>query len=291
MPGKSWAFPGTTRAPRWKVKMPYWFEDCSLDLDRQELLRNGARVAVEPGVLDLLGYLIANRARVVSKDELIAQVWGGRIVSESTLSSRIAIVRQVIGDDGERQRLIRTISRKGFRFVGDVRESAAGHGAELAAAPAGAAPATTPPPMTVLVVDDHALIREALRAVLLGLGRAVTVVEAANAAQAMRTIAEDPGIALVLLDLKLPDRDGFEVLAELRERHASTAVVVLSASEARDDMARALDLGALGFIPKSASGEVMRSAFNLILAGGVYVPPEILGPRPSQPQDRTNRKT
>ena len=80
MPGKSCAFPGTTPAPRRKVKMPYWFENCSLDPDRQELVRNGARVAVEPGVLDLLRYLIANRARVVSKDELIAQIWGGRIV-------------------------------------------------------------------------------------------------------------------------------------------------------------------------------------------------------------------
>src|SRR4029077_17653803 len=88
----------------------------------QELSRNGERVAVEPGVLDLLRYLIANREHVVSKDDLIAHVWGGRIVSESTLSSRIATVRQAIGDDGKRQRLIRTVARRGFRFVGNVQE-------------------------------------------------------------------------------------------------------------------------------------------------------------------------
>ena len=83
--------------------------------------------------------------------------------------------------------------------------------------------------------------------------------------------------------MKLPDRDGFDVLAELRTRHAATSVVVLSASDSRDDIARALDLGALGFIPKSASREVMLSALSLIFAGGIYVPPEILRPREPKP--------
>jgi DNA-binding NarL/FixJ family response regulator len=79
-----------------------------------------------------------------------------------------------------------------------------------------------------------------------------------------------------LLDLHLPDRSGFEVLAELRERHPSISIVVLSASEDRDSIAKALELGALGFIPKSAPREVMLGAFRLIFAGGIYVPPEIL---------------
>jgi TolB-like protein len=79
-------------------------------------------VPVEPQVLDLLFYLIRNRERVVSKDDLIAQVWNGRIVSDSTLTSRITAVRKAIGDNGEDQRLIRTVARKGLRFVGDVRE-------------------------------------------------------------------------------------------------------------------------------------------------------------------------
>ena len=81
-------------------------------------------IALEPQVFDLLVYLVQNRDRVVSKDDLIAAVWGGRIVSESTLTSRINAVRKAVGDSGEEQRLIRTIARKGFRFVGEVTESA-----------------------------------------------------------------------------------------------------------------------------------------------------------------------
>ena len=101
--------------------MIYQFADCSLDVERQELRRGAELVDVEPQVLDLLQYLIRNRERVVSKDDLIEHVWHGRIVSESTLTSRITAARQAIGDSGDQQRLIRTIARKGIRFVGEVR--------------------------------------------------------------------------------------------------------------------------------------------------------------------------
>jgi adenylate cyclase len=103
----------------------YQFEDYRLDGDRQELRRGTARVDVEPQVLDLLQYIIRNRERVVSKDDLIEHVWHGRIVSDSTLTSRITTARQAIGDSGDQQRLIRTIARKGIRFVGEVREQSA----------------------------------------------------------------------------------------------------------------------------------------------------------------------
>src|SRR5215203_3324155 len=95
-----------------------------LDIDRRELRRGSALVPVEPQVFDLLIYLIQNRDRVVSKDDLIAGVWGGRIVSESTLSSRINAARKAVGDSGGQQGLIRTIARKGIRFVGTVEEQA-----------------------------------------------------------------------------------------------------------------------------------------------------------------------
>src|SRR5580693_8011391 len=93
-----------------------------LDVGRRELLRGGHRVAVQPQVFDLLVHLVQNRDRVVSKDDLIALVWGGRIVSESTLTSRINAARTAIGDSGKNQKLIRTIPRKGVRFVGAVTE-------------------------------------------------------------------------------------------------------------------------------------------------------------------------
>jgi DNA-binding NarL/FixJ family response regulator len=130
----------------------------------------------------------------------------------------------------------------------------------------------------ILVVDDHFLIREALRGFLERLKSNATILEAVSGHQAMQLIAEHADIRLVLLELNLPDRDGFLVLSELRERHPAISVVVLSARQDRDSMARALDLGALGFIPKSERREVMLSALDLVLAGGVYIPPEILLP-------------
>jgi DNA-binding winged helix-turn-helix (wHTH) protein len=98
------------------------FGDHRLNVDRRELWRGAEPVAVEPQVFDLLVYLVRNRDRVVSKDDLLAAVWGRGTVSESTLTSRISAVRKAVGDSGEAQRLIRTVPRKGLRFVGPVRQ-------------------------------------------------------------------------------------------------------------------------------------------------------------------------
>ncbi len=108
--------------------MQFLFEDYVLDLDRRELTRGSKAVAAGPQVFDLLVYLIQNREHVVSKDNLLDVVWGGRIVSESTLTSHINAVRKAIGDSGEEQRLVRTIARKGFRFVGEVKQADAADG-------------------------------------------------------------------------------------------------------------------------------------------------------------------
>ncbi len=105
-------------------KVKYFFTDHVLDTDRRELRRGSEAIAVEPQVFDLLRYLVENRDRVVSKDDLIASVWCGRIVSDSTLTSRINAARRAVGDSGDEQKLIRTIARKGLRFVGEVRAQA-----------------------------------------------------------------------------------------------------------------------------------------------------------------------
>ena len=125
--------------------MRFAFEDHMLDLDRRELTRGCDAVAVGPQVFDLLVHLVRNRERVVSKDNLIDAVWGGRIVSESTLTSHINAVRKAIGDTGEEQRLVRTIARKGYRFVGEVRESDVSERPDLAAPHVPAAPALSIP--------------------------------------------------------------------------------------------------------------------------------------------------
>ncbi|MET4198097.1 winged helix-turn-helix domain-containing protein [Bradyrhizobium sp. LA6.12] len=101
--------------------MQFMFRDHLLDTDRRELSREQVPVAVEPQVFDLVVHLMENRDRVVSKDELIDKIWHGRSVSESTLTSRINAARKAIGDSGANQALIRTIARKGFRFVGAVQ--------------------------------------------------------------------------------------------------------------------------------------------------------------------------
>ena len=100
--------------------MHFLFANHTLDTDRRELRRGSESIAVEPQVFDLLVYLVRNRDRVASKDDLVAAVWGGRIVSDSTLTSRISAARKAIGDSGEDQMLIRTIPRKGLRFIGTV---------------------------------------------------------------------------------------------------------------------------------------------------------------------------
>ncbi|MGA9283144.1 MAG: alpha/beta fold hydrolase [Pseudolabrys sp.] len=103
--------------------MQFRFENQILDSDRRELRRGSELVSLEPQVFDLLLYLIQNRDRVISKDDLIASVWGGRIVSDSTLDSRINATRKAVGDSGDEQRLIRTVARKGVRFVCAVDEA------------------------------------------------------------------------------------------------------------------------------------------------------------------------
>jgi TolB-like protein/Tfp pilus assembly protein PilF len=119
-----WAAFGATIRSR---KVLYLFENYALDTDRRELRCGSAPVSVEPQVFDLLAYLIENRHRVVSKDDLLAVIWHGRLVSDSALTSRVNAARGALGDSGNEQRLIKTHLRKGIRFVGAVREEREGN--------------------------------------------------------------------------------------------------------------------------------------------------------------------
>src|SRR5258708_8826141 len=109
----------------------YLFEEYAFDTDRRELHRGANVVPVAPQVFDLLDYLIRNGERVVSKDDLINVIWNGRIVSDAALTTRLNVARSTIGDSGEEQRLIKTLPRKGFRFVGQVREAQGATGADV----------------------------------------------------------------------------------------------------------------------------------------------------------------
>jgi TolB-like protein len=129
----------------------FLFGDCTLDPDRREITSGSQVISVGPQVFDLLVYLVKNRERVVSKDELLDSVWSGRIVSESTLTSHINAVRKAVGDRGEDQRLIKTVSRRGFRFTGDVREERAPNYANSSQADSADPIGTSP---TVLELPD-----------------------------------------------------------------------------------------------------------------------------------------
>ncbi len=127
--------------------------------------------------------------------------------------------------------------------------------------------------MKVLLVDDHPLILSALQGVISGLGSDVSVNTAASARELRRKLAEDADYDLLLLDLQLGDADGFEVLSEMRREHPALPVVVVSGSDRAADVLRAIDLGAMGFVPKRASNELLFEALRLVMSGGIFVPP------------------
>jgi len=131
--------------------------------------------------------------------------------------------------------------------------------------------------MKVLLIDDHPLILSALQAVIQGLGDDVTVIGANSARAARDTLKRDPDFDLVLLDLQLGDADGFDVLAEFRAAYPALPVVVVSASDRTSDVIRAIDLGAMGFVPKRASNETLFEALRMVMSGGIYVPPMTMG--------------
>lgn len=130
--------------------------------------------------------------------------------------------------------------------------------------------------MKFLVVEDHALTREGVRLALGALGEDVTVLDAASVDAALAAIGRNPDIDLVLLDIGLPGAGGLSLLQELRREQNTVPVIVVSGANDRDLVLRALDLGALGFVPKSSPVEVMVQAIRLVLAGGTYIPRQAL---------------
>jgi DNA-binding NarL/FixJ family response regulator len=146
--------------------------------------------------------------------------------------------------------------------------------------------------MKILVVDDHPLILEASRNLLRNLDASITLVEAQSAQAGRLLLKAHADISLALLDIGLPGITGFEFLEEVRRDFPEVAVVVLSGSDARAEVIQALDLGAMGYIPKSSTSQQMLAALRLVLSGGVYVPPMTIDDHPpgigtARPQARS----
>ena len=136
--------------------------------------------------------------------------------------------------------------------------------------------AAVPGTMKILVVDDHPLVLEALKGVLGQLDAEVDIFDASAADSARELVRAHPDADLMLLDLGLPGADGFTLLEEFRNDYPAVPVVVLSGSESRENVTRALSLGAMGYIPKRYSNDVLIGALRLVLSGGLYVPPAVL---------------
>jgi DNA-binding NarL/FixJ family response regulator len=128
--------------------------------------------------------------------------------------------------------------------------------------------------MKILVIDDHPLIQEALKHVLIELDASLELIQAQDASSAHAALSRTSGIDLLVLDLALPGCDGFELLADLRRDWPDIPVLVLSATYDRATVEMALDLGAMGFIPKTANAHILIDALRLVLSGGVFVPVE-----------------
>ncbi len=131
--------------------------------------------------------------------------------------------------------------------------------------------------MKVLLVDDHPLVLSALQAVIQTIGSDTTVVGVETAAAARAALATDGDFDLVLLDLALGDDDGFAVLLEFRAAYPAVPVVVVSASDRASDVIRAIDSGAMGYVPKKSSHSELYEALRMVMAGAMYVPPSMLG--------------
>ena len=141
--------------------------------------------------------------------------------------------------------------------------------------------------MKVLLIDDHPLILSALQEVISGLEEGVEMVGVETAAAARQRLKDEEDFDLVLLDLQLGDASGFDVLEEFRSVYPALPVVVISASDRASDVIRSIDMGAMGFVPKRSSTEVLSQALRLVMSGGIYVPPMSLGteaPAPAAPE-------
>jgi DNA-binding response OmpR family regulator len=254
-----------------------------LDDEAEVLYRGKDALTLGQRAVALLRVLVERPGELISKDALMDAAWRGLAVEESNLAVQISALRRVLGEEPGGEGWIETLPRRGYRYIGPVIGSEPSSSTPVAG-PSSAG--TDQLPTKILVVDDHVLIREALRGVLNELAGRDTLLEAPDGGTAMQLIEEHRDLTLILLDLNLPDRDGFALLSELRERYPAISIVVLSALQDRANVMKALKRGALGFIPKSATRDVMMQALRLVFAGGIYIPPQILDANPSTKNER-----
>jgi len=142
--------------------------------------------------------------------------------------------------------------------------------------------------MKILIVDDHILFREGLSYVLNRLENEATILEANDYDDAFKLLSNNEDISLVLLDLFMPGKNGFSVLETARQHYPLLPIVVLSASKSTNDMQRAMAMGAMGYIAKDSTSELMLNVIKLVLSGGLYIPPEMLTQQQAEPKVKSH---
>ncbi|MDX2506549.1 MAG: response regulator transcription factor [Gammaproteobacteria bacterium] len=130
--------------------------------------------------------------------------------------------------------------------------------------------------MKILIADDHALFRQGMIYILSEMNPDVRILQAATSNQAIQIAENDPNLALILMDLWMPDMDGIDAMRVIQIKVPTIPVVILTASESRLDMKQALDAGAMGYVAKSVTASIMTSAIKLVLSGGIYIPPALV---------------
>jgi DNA-binding response OmpR family regulator len=255
-----------------------------LDTEVEMLFRGKEPIPLGQRAVAVLRVLVERPGELISKDHLMESAWCGLAVEESNLAVQISALRRALGETPGGEGWIETLPRRGYRYIGPVVTTDMGDRVPVEKT----APKAEMIPAKVLVVDDHELIREALRGVLNELAAGAMLLEASDGRTAMKLIDEHRDLAFILLDLNLPDCDGFAVLTDLRERYPAISIVVLSALQDPANVVKALKCGALGFIPKSATRDVMMQALRLVFAGGIYIPPQILDTNQSTNKDRSS---
>ncbi|MES2932140.1 MAG: response regulator [Pseudomonadota bacterium] len=246
----------------------YRFSCFEIQVEERRLLKDGNNLELGAKAFDLLVTLAENAGRLLSKTELLEAAWPNLVVEENNVNVQISILRKLLGAEA-----ITTVFGSGFRFTPEVIFLTLQQNNDNVET---VDVASVHPAMKIILVDDHSLIRDALRGVINELIQSATMVEAINGHQAHQYLEDDPNYHLIFLDLGLPDCDGFELLKKLRAQYPLISIVVISAEESREKIMNALNCGVVGFIPKTTAREVMVNAIRLILSGGTYIPPQSL---------------
>lgn len=248
------------------MSAPVTFGPFLLDPREHRLTRNGQSIALSPRPFDLLVALVTQAGRLVTREELLRDVWKGTVVEQSSLNAAMSVLRQALGD--EVAGLIETVPGRGYRFI-----------APVSTVPESAGTVPSPPPVTtgavrVMIVDDHAIVRLGVRALLERASGFQIVAEAANVADATTAItAHRPD--LLVLDLKLSADDSLAHIAGWRTLAPGLRVIVLSMHHEDDHARRALAAGAHGYVMKEQMLTELATAIGEVMAGGVWVSAQV----------------